>query len=115
MSGKHRKLILAAANRFDVFKDGEFLKTITLVDSCHMGRNMQGVSELLREQGFTIKAAKDYYDRDRSQGFIDESCNYHDRKEAYKIAKSSGQLFNDEFTLPRNRLDSSCIRHIKNT
>lgn len=103
---------MAAANKYDVFKDGELIKTITLVDSCHMGKNMQGVTELLREQGFDVKAAKGYYERDRSQGFIDDSCNYYDRSEALNIAKSSGQLFNDEYILPNNKLDSSCIRHI---
>lgn len=108
-----RKVIMAAANRFDVFKDGELIKTITLVDSCHMGRNMQGVTELLREQGFELKAAKDYYERDRSQGFIDDSCNYYDRKESLQIATQSGQLFNPDFILSSDRLDSSCIRHIE--
>lgn len=108
-----RNLIMAAANRFDVFKDGELIKTITLVDSCHMGRNMQGVMELLREQGFELKVARDYYERDRSQGFIDNSCNYYDRKESLKIATQSGQLFNPDFILPSDRLDSSCIRHIQ--
>lgn len=116
MSNKHKKLIMAAANKFDVFdQDGKKIKSITLVDSCHMGRNMQSVTSLLRDLGLQAKPSSDYYHRDRSQGFIDESCNYCDRSEAYKIAKSSGQLFNDKFTLPNNKLDSSCIRHIENT
>lgn len=116
MSDNYKRLILAAANRFDIFdQSGKKLKTITLVDSCHMGRNMQSVTSLLKELGLQVKVSSDYYHRDRSQGFIDESCNYFDRGEAYKIAKASGQFFNEKFTLPNEKLDSSCIRHIENT
>lgn len=105
-------MIMAAANKLDVFdEEGTLLKTITLVDSCHMGRNMQGIMSLLRDLNLTYKPAKEDYEDGRSQGFIDSSCNYLSRGDAYKVASSSGQLFNSYYTLPGDKLDSSCIRH----
>ncbi len=106
----HKNLILAAANQITVTK-GDVEKELILVDSCHFGRNMQEVMKFLREIGCTVDA-KGIGLPDRGQGFIDESSNFHYRSESYKIATASGQLFNDDYTLPDNKLDSSCIRHI---
>ncbi len=106
-----KKMISAAANVFEVFdKEGNYLQDVTLVDCCHMGRNMQGVYHFLREEfGCTFKAKKEL--GDNGQGFIDESGHFYNRSDAFKIATSSGQPFNPEFILPTERLDSSCIRH----
>lgn len=106
-----KKMISAAANVFEVYdKNGNYLQDVTLVDCCHMGRNMQGVYHFLREEfGCTFKAKKEL--GDNGQGFVDESGHFHNRSDAFKIATSSGQPFNPEYTLSTNRLDSSCIRH----
>lgn len=105
-----RKIIIAAANVYDVFdQEGNYIDTITLVDCCHMGRNMQSTLCLLRQLGCTVKLSKTV--GDCGQGFIDESGIFYDRSDAYEIAHNSGQPFNDEYTLPDNKLDSSCIRH----
>lgn len=104
-----KNLISSAANKYVVtLPDGE-VKSIVLVDNCHGGRNMQEVWKLLKQLGCDIKPDKSV--GDFGQGFIDESGWYHNRSESYKIAKSSGQPFNDQYTLPDNKLDSSCIRH----
>lgn len=104
-------MISAAANVFEVFdKEGNYLQDVTLVDCCHMGRNMQEVYHFLREGfGCTLKAKKEL--GDNGQGFIDESGHFYNRSNAFKIATSSGQPFNPEYILPTKRLDSSCIRH----
>lgn len=106
-----KNMISAAANVFEVYdKESNYLQDITLVDCCHMGRNMQSVYHFLREEfGCTFKAKKEL--GDNGQGFIDESGHFYNRSDAFKIAKSSGQPFNPEYTLPTERLDSSCIRH----
>ena len=105
-----KKMIVAAANKYLVYdKDGNLLNQICLVDNCHGGRNMQTTIHMLRAAGLTVKPRTD--EKDRGQGFIDECGLFHNRSEAYKIAKSSGQPFNDRYTLPNNKLDSSCIRH----
>lgn len=105
----HKKMISAAANVYEVYKDGEYLNDVTLVDCCHMGRNMQSVYHTLKALGCTLKPKKEL--GDNGQGFIDECGGFYNRSEAFKIASKSGQPFNPEFILPTNRLDSSCIRH----
>lgn len=105
----HKKMISAAANVYEVYKDGEYLNDVTLVDCCHMGRNMQSVYHTLKALGCTLKPKKEL--GDMGQGFIDECGGFYNRSEAFKIASTSGQPFNPEFILPTNRLDSSCIRH----
>jgi len=105
----HKKMISAAANVYEVYKDGEYLNDVTLVDCCHMGRNMQSVYHTLKALGCVLKPKKEL--GDNGQGFIDECGGFYNRSEAFKIASTSGQPFNPEFILPTNRLDSSCIRH----
>lgn len=83
-----------------------------VVDSCHSGRNMQAIRALLVEVGCKVDM-KGVGLPDRGQGFINQSGVFFDRSESYKIAKSSGQPFNDEYTLPDNKLDSSCITHFE--
>lgn len=100
--------ISAAANIYRVTKDDATYELV-LVDNCHMGRNMQAIFRAFRDLGCDVQLANDL--PDRGQGFIDESGVYHNRSEAYVIAKASGQPFNDDYTLPDNKLDSSCIRH----
>ena len=109
MSG-HRNVIAAAANIADCFNEnGELVKSIVLVDSCHFGRNMRQMYELLNEIYHKVKTRGD------QQGFVNYCGEYYTRADAYKIAKASGQPFNDEFTLYSAsgvpKLDSSCIRH----
>jgi hypothetical protein len=104
-----KNLILAAANRYFVTTPIGDVHEIVLVDSGHFCNNMQSVIKLLKALGCTLE--EDTSVGDRAQGFIDESGRFHNRSEAYKIAKSSGQPFNSEYTLPNNKLDSSCIRH----
>lgn len=100
--------IIAAANVYRVTKDG-VTADLVLVDNGHMCRNMQTILHFLKDIGCEVKARNDL--EDRGQGFIDESGHYYNRSEAYVIAKASGQPFNDNYTLPDNKLDSSCIRH----
>ncbi|AUR86041.1 hypothetical protein NVP1081O_306 [Vibrio phage 1.081.O._10N.286.52.C2] len=100
------KMIAAAANKVELYdENNNLVDTLVVVDNCHFGRNMSAVMKALGEN-FRVKST--------TQGFVDESGHFHNRAEAYKIAKASGQPFNDEYTLPgRNgpELDSSCIRH----
>ncbi len=106
---KHKKMIIAAANVFMVTKpDGTTQKLIT-PDNCHYGKNMREVANLLRDLGCEVKMDR-FHDDTAGEGFIDESGIYHDRTQAIKIVKSSGQQFNPEYELPEG-LDSSCIRH----
>jgi hypothetical protein len=110
-----KNLIVAAANAYDVYDDkGVFINTVVLVDNCHGGRNMSEVIKTFKLLGCSLKRSNlPEHDGDRQQGFIDECGHYHNRSESYKIAKQSGQWFNDEYTLPKNKLDSSCIRHFE--
>lgn len=102
----HKQIITAAANIAKCYnKDGDLVKTYTLVDCGHYCKNMQELYKLLRDVYPKVVTTAD------DQGFIDNSGNYYSREDAYTIAKNSGQPFNDEFTLPNNKLDSSCIRH----
>ena len=100
--------IVAAANKYNVTTPDGSTQELVIVDAGHFCDNMQATIKLLKSLGCTLKLVDD---DDRGQGFIDESSNYHNRSEGYKIAKASGQEFNDEFTLPNDKLDSSCIRH----
>lgn len=104
--------IMAAANVYEV-QYGSVVERLVLVDNCHMGRNMQSITKVLRSLGAEVRLCNEL--PDRGQGFIDECGTYHNRSDAYVIAKSSSQPFNDEYTLPGNRLDSSCIRHFSST
>ncbi|ALY07210.1 hypothetical protein VmeM32_00224 [Vibrio phage vB_VmeM-32] len=102
-------LILCAANKIKVTKPNGETVDLVVADSEHFQKNMQSVFKLLREFGCDL--GPDQSCDDRGQGFLDSSGNFHNRSDAYKIAKSSGQPFNDEYILPNDKLDSSCIRH----
>tara|TARA_R110000782_G_scaffold270483_1_gene371900 strand:- start:78336 stop:78695 length:360 start_codon:yes stop_codon:yes gene_type:complete len=107
-----KQIISGAANAYTVFdKDGRFVQDIVIVDSCHFGRNMQSLLKLLESLGCKLVDRVEL--GDRGQGFIDQSGVYFNRADAYKVAKASGQPFNDQFVLPRDKLDSSCIRHFE--
>ncbi|CAH9012532.1 conserved hypothetical protein [Vibrio phage 496E54-1] len=106
-----KNTIVAAANIMRVTSREGVTREITLVDNCHFGRNMQEIVHMLKAFGCKLDGNLPY--EDRGQGFIDESGHYHNRKEAYEIVKASGQPFNEEYLLPDERLDSSCIRHFK--
>ncbi|ADX87927.1 hypothetical protein [Vibrio phage JSF13] len=105
----HKEIIMCAANRYWVKKpDGEEVN-IVIADSGHFMPNMQAIIKLLKDLGCELTPDKS--DGDRGQGFIGAASKYYSRSEAYKIVKESGQPFNDEYTLPHDKLDSSCIRH----
>ena len=108
----NKKLISCAACKITLVHETLPQRDLILADNCHFGRNMQGFIKLFLELGYTIEHPKD---TDRGQGFLDESGNYLGRSEAYKIAVSSGQPFNSNYTLPDYKLDSSCIRHFPKT
>lgn len=103
-----KKLVSSAANQVVVTKNG-VATTLVVVDNCHFGRNMQAIFKLLREDDYDINYNPEM--EDRGQGFIDESGNFMNRSEAYKLASTSGQPFNTQYVLPNSKLDSSCIRH----
>lgn len=106
-----KNLIVCAANKYIVKKPNGETEKIVIPDSGHFCKNMQQIIKLLKSVGCVLEVDKD--DEDRGQGFIDESSNYHNRKEAYKIVLESGQPFNKEYLLPNEKLDSSCIRHFE--
>ncbi|AUR84712.1 hypothetical protein NVP1063O_045 [Vibrio phage 1.063.O._10N.261.45.C7] len=106
-----KNTIVAAANIMRVTSREGITREITLVDNCHFGRNMQEIIHMLKAFGCEVTGRLPY--EDRGQGFIDESGCYHNRSEAYSIVKSSGQPFNEDYLLPNQKLDSSCIRHFK--
>lgn len=100
---KFKKMISNAATIYTItYPDGR-TNNLVIADNCHGGRNTLEILMAFKELGCVIKMG--------DQGFIDESGIFHCRSESYKIAKASGQPFNDEYTLPGNKLDSSCIRH----
>lgn len=102
-------LILCAANKIRVLKpNGETLNLI-VADAGHFQKNMQSIFKLLRELGCDL--GPDSSCDDNGQGFLDSFGEFHNRSDAYKIAIASGQPFNSEYTLPDDKLDSSCIRH----
>lgn len=104
-----RKLISCAACKFKLVHPDLPDTELVVADNCHFGRNMQSVLKALKAAGYTIEYLHE--EPDHGQGFLDESGNYLDRSEAYKVAITSGQPFNPEYILPEQKLDSSCIRH----
>lgn len=108
----HKDMIMAAANIMKVELPNGQKRSIIIPDSCHFGRNMKAIAQLLNDAGCVVDM-KGIGLPDRGQGFIDQNGSYHSRSEAYLIAKNSGQPFNDQYTLPNNKLDSSCIRHFE--
>lgn len=106
-----KNIIVSAANHYKVvLPNGEVVESLIIPDNCHFGRNMQDIIiKILKGLGCELTPHKE--SGDRGQGFINQNGEYFNRSDAYKIAKSSGQPFNDEYTLPDNKLDSSCIRH----
>lgn len=112
----HKKMIIAAANKYDVYKDGEVvMKDYVIVDAGHFLCNMKNTIKLLKGAGYSLTPVKD---RNRGQGFISENGEYYDRVDALEIVKASGQQFNPEYELSMGfiekglrGLDSSCLRH----
>ena len=109
----HKEIISHAANLAHCYnEDGELVETYVLGDNCHFGRNMQKLYCLLDSIYFKVKTSMD-----GDQGFVTSNGTYLNRKESYKIAKSSGQPYNDKYTLKSLKddpeLDSSCIRHFE--
>lgn len=104
-------VILAAANKFRLEKNGVFVKEITLVDNCHLGGNMLAAISAFQEVGYDVMPCHDL--EDYGEGFIDCDGEYRNRSEALEIVKRAGQLFNAEYVLPESKLDSSCIRHFR--
>lgn len=110
MEFKH--MVATAASRFLVtYPNGE-METIVVADVCHYGRNMQGVLSALKRAGCKINEMKS--EVDRGQGFLDESGNFLNRRDAFMVATESGQPLNTKYVLVTKeglKLDSSCIRH----
>lgn len=44
-----KKVILCAANKFNVYKDGVFLRELVIADSGHFLTNMQDMMDLLED------------------------------------------------------------------
>lgn len=107
----HKDIVVCAANVYTCTGNGGVPVDLVFPDTCHMGRNMMAIVKFMRDNGIEVKLNNTL--NDRGQGFIDQSGLYYDRSEAYTLAKESGQPFNNEYTLPKNKLDSSCIRHFK--
>lgn len=105
-----KKVILCAANKFNVYKDGVFLRELVIADSGHFLNNMQNVMDLLESSGHVLAPVKD---SSWGQGFLGCVGDYYTREEAYEIAMASGQPLNqvyaDHFD---SELDSSCLRHL---
>lgn len=105
-----KKIIMCAANKFNVYKDGVFLRELVIADSGHFLNNMQDVMDLLEDSGHVLEPVKD---SSRGQGFIDGAGNYYTREEAYKVAMDSGQPLNQSYAYKSSgELDSSCLRHL---
>lgn len=105
-----KKVILCAANKFNVYKDGEFLRELVIVDSGHFLNNMQDMMDLLEDSGHVLEPVED---SSYGQGFLDGVGEYYTRGEAYNIAMSSGQPLNQAYAChSTNTLDSSCLRHL---
>ena len=108
----HTDMIMAATNIVKVTTPAGKVQDLVLIDNCHFGNNMREVIELLEELGCVVNGHGVGLPN-RGQGFINQRGQNFNRSEAYVIAKESGQAFNDQYTLPNNKLDSSCIRHFK--
>ena len=106
---KFKQVILAAANKFEVHKDGAFLRELVICDAGHFLNNMQDTMDLLEDSGHELKPVKD---SSYGQGFIGCVGEYYTREEAYKIAYESGQPLNQSYALSGDELDSSCLRHL---
>ena len=106
---KFKQVILAAANKFEVYKDGVFLRELVICDAGHFLNNMQDTMDLLEDSGHELKPVKD---SSYGQGFIGCVGEYYTREEAYKIAYESGQPLNQSYALSGDELDSSCLRHL---
>lgn len=106
---RFKKVILCAANKFNVYKDGKFLRELVICDAGHFLNNMQDMMDLLEESGHVLEHFKD---SSYGQGFIDDVGNYYNRGDAYKIVYESGQPMNQSYALSGNELDSSCLRHL---
>ena len=106
---KFKKVILCAANKFNVYKDGVFLRKLVICDAGHFLNNMQDMMDLLEDSGHVLEPIKD---SSWGQGFIDDVGEYYNREDAYKIAYESGQPLNQAYSLYDNSLDSSCLRHL---
>lgn len=106
---KFKKVILAAANKFNVYKDGVFLRELVICDAGHFLNNMQDMMDLLEDSGHVLEPVKD---SSYGQGFIGCVGEYYNREDAYKIAYESGQPLNQAYALSGNELDSSCLRHL---
>lgn len=105
-----KKVILCAANKFNVYKDGVFLRELVIADSGHFLTNMQGMMDLLEDSGHVLEPVKD---SSYGQGFLDGASNYHTRQEAYQIAIDSGQPLNQSYTYHSSKeLDSPCLRYL---
>ncbi|MCP4989890.1 MAG: hypothetical protein GY928_28715 [Colwellia sp.] len=108
----HKLIITAAANRVKCYNKGELVKELILVDNCHYGQNMRQIYKLLDNLYDKVETSNG-----DDQGFVDCHGKYYNRREAYKIASTSGQYFNEEYVLFSSRdepeLDSSCIRHFR--
>ena len=106
---KFKKVILCAANKFNVYKDGVFLREIVICDAGHFLNNMQDMMDLLEDSGHVLEPVKD---SSWGQGFLGCVGEYYNREDAYKIAYESGQPLNQAYSLSDNELDSSCLRHL---
>lgn len=106
---RFKNVILCAANKFDVYKDGVFIRQLVVCDAGHFLSNMQDMMDLLENAGYTLKPVND---ESYGQGFINGVGTYFNRREAYNIAYESGQPMNQAYALSGNELDSSCIRHL---
>ena len=107
---KFKKIIMCAANKFNVYKDGVFLRELVIADSGHFLSNMQDMMDLLEDSGHVLEHVDD---SSYGQGFLDGSSNYYTREEAYKIAMESGQPLNQAYAYHSSKeLDSSCLRHL---
>ena len=104
-----KKVILCAANKFNVYKDGVFLRELVICDAGHFLNNMQDMMDLLEDSGHVLEPVKD---SSYGQGFIGGVGEYYNREDAYKIAYKSGQPLNQAYSLSDNELDSSCLRHL---
>lgn len=103
-----RNLISCAACKVILKHETLPTQEVIVADNCHFGRNTHGILDALQYAGYVISYPQD---EDMGQGFLDESGNFLTRKEAYKVAVTSGQPFNPEYVLGDASLDSSCIRH----
>lgn len=109
----HKTIVSHAANLAHCYnEEGELVETYVLGDNCHYGKNMQKLYKLLDSVYHKVETSMG-----SDQGFVTSNGQYLTRKDSYKLAKESGQHYNDKYTLKSTReepeLDSSCIRHFE--